>query len=141
MNTNSSLEVKRGCNVIYLSLPIHHPARVCVCVCVCVLVVDDTKSHICQAISSSLHNSRSFDLEPQGRRSSFFLACFLGPRPRHMEIPRPGVELELQLPAYPTATATKDPSPHLLPTPQLMGTLDPQPSERGQGSNLHPYGY
>ena len=25
--------------------------------------------------------------------------------------------------------------PHLPPTPQLMATLDPQPTERGQGSN------
>ena len=30
--------------------------------------------------------------------------------PQHMEIPRLGVELELQLPAYATATATWDPS-------------------------------
>ena len=30
--------------------------------------------------------------------------------PKHMEIPRPGVESELQLPAYTTATATPDPS-------------------------------
>ena len=33
---------------------------------------------------------------------------FLGPHPQHMEIPRLGVELELQLPAYITATATRD---------------------------------
>ena len=37
----------------------------------------------------------------------FFL---LGPHLWHMEIPRLGVELELQLPAYTTATATPDPS-------------------------------
>ena len=30
----------------------------------------------------------------------------LGPHPRHMEVPKPRVELELQLPAYTTATAT-----------------------------------
>ena len=34
--------------------------------------------------------------------------CFLGPHLRHMDIPRPGVESELQLPAYTTATATRD---------------------------------
>ena len=28
--------------------------------------------------------------------------------------------------------------PHLRPTPQLTAILDPQPTERGQGSNLHP---
>ena len=32
--------------------------------------------------------------------------------------------------------------PRLQPTPpQLMATPDPQPTERGQGSNLHPHGY
>ena len=35
---------------------------------------------------------------------------FLGPHPRHMEVPRLGVESELQLPAYATATAMPDPS-------------------------------
>ena len=36
--------------------------------------------------------------------------CFLRPQVRHMEVPRLGVALELQLPAYSTATATPDPS-------------------------------
>ena len=35
---------------------------------------------------------------------------FLGPHLRHMEVPRLGVQSELQLPAYATATATPDPS-------------------------------
>ena len=35
---------------------------------------------------------------------------FSEPHPRHMEGPRLGVQLELQLPAYITATATPDPS-------------------------------
>ena len=35
-----------------------------------------------------------------------FIFCFLGPRLRHMEIPKLGVESELQLPAYTTTTAT-----------------------------------
>ena len=39
-----------------------------------------------------------------------YLFCFLGPPPRHMEVSRLGVELELQLPAYTTATAMADPS-------------------------------
>ena len=38
----------------------------------------------------------------------FFLFCFLGPHPRHVEVPRLGVELELQLLAYATATAVRD---------------------------------
>ena len=33
---------------------------------------------------------------------SFF---FLGPHPQHVEVPRLGIELELQLPAYTTVTS------------------------------------
>ena len=40
----------------------------------------------------------------------FLLNVFLGPHPQHMEVPRLGVESELQLFAYPTATAMPDPS-------------------------------
>ena len=36
---------------------------------------------------------------------------FIGSHPRHMEVPRLGVELELWLLAYTTATATPDPEP------------------------------
>ena len=38
-----------------------------------------------------------------------FFFCFLGPHLQHMEVPRLGVESELQLPAYTTATAMQDP--------------------------------
>ena len=38
------------------------------------------------------------------------LSFFLGPHPQHMEVPRLGVESELQLLAYTTATAMPDPS-------------------------------
>jgi len=51
-----------------------------------------------------------------------------------MQVPRLGVESELQLLAYTTATAGS--KPHLQPTPQITATPDPQPTERGQGSNL-----
>ena len=34
----------------------------------------------------------------------FFFFFFLGPHPRHIEVPRLGVKLELLLPAYPTIT-------------------------------------
>ena len=40
----------------------------------------------------------------------FYFIVFLGPHLQHMEILRLGVQLELQLPAYTTATATLDPS-------------------------------
>ena len=36
--------------------------------------------------------------------------CFLGPHLHHMEVPWLGMKLELQLPTYATATATRDPS-------------------------------
>ena len=29
---------------------------------------------------------------------------------------------------------------HLRPTPQLSATVDPYPTEQGEGSNLHPHG-
>ena len=44
------------------------------------------------------------------RNIFFFFFVFLGPHLQHMEIPRLGVKLELQLLAYATATATRDPS-------------------------------
>ena len=40
----------------------------------------------------------------------FINFCLLGLHWRHMEVPRLGVKLELQLPAYTTATAMPDPS-------------------------------
>ena len=40
----------------------------------------------------------------------FVFLPFPGSLPRHMEVPRLGVELELQLLTYTTATATQDPS-------------------------------
>ena len=56
-----------------------------------------------------------------------------------MEIPRLGVELELHLPVYTTATAMQNPSlicnlPH---SSEFCQILNP-PS---QGSNPHPHGY
>ena len=68
----------------------------------------------------------------------FIFLSFLGTRPWHMEVPRLGVQLELWPQAYATATASVPP---LQPTPQLTATPDPQPTERGQGSNPQPHGY
>ena len=42
--------------------------------------------------------------------TSFSFPPLLGQHLQHMEVPELGVELELQLPAYTTATATPDPS-------------------------------
>ena len=56
----------------------------------------------------------------------FVFLSLLGPLLRHMEVPRLGVESELQPPAYARAPATRDPSLFCnLHTPQLMATPDP----------------
>ena len=39
---------------------------------------------------------------------SFFFFCFLGPHSRHIEVPRLGVDLELQLPGCTTASTPPD---------------------------------
>ena len=55
---------------------------------------------------------------------TFFFLVFLGSHMWHMEVPRVGVQSELQLPAYTIGTAMPD----------------PQSTEQGQGSNPHPHG-
>ena len=40
----------------------------------------------------------------------YFYFCFLGPHLWHMDVPRLGVESDLQLPAYATSTRMWDPS-------------------------------
>lgn len=63
----------------------------------------------------------------------------------HLEVPQPGVELELQLPAYATATATLGPSHifNLHHSLQLCQILHPgsEVCERGQGANPRAHGY
>ena len=59
----------------------------------------------------------------------FVCFCFLGPHLRHMEIPRLGVELKLQLPSLHHSHSNTGSKPYLQPTPQLMATLDPYPTE------------
>ena len=69
---------------------------------------------------------------------SLFFFFFLGLHPRHMEGPRLGVESELQLPAYPTATATQDPS-HICDlhhSSQQRQKLNPLSEARDQTGNL-----
>ena len=60
-------------------------------------------------------------------RQILFSFVFLGPYPWHMEVPRLGVEWELQLLATATSTATAMPYlSHVCdPTPQLTAMLDP----------------
>ena len=66
----------------------------------------------------------------------FVCFCFLGPHPQHMDFPRLGVELELQLPAYATATVLVTPDPNHI--------CDLNHSSRAmwdQGPNSPPHGY
>ena len=53
---------------------------------------------------------------------SLSLVFFLGLCPQHIEVPRPGVESELQMWALARATAMTEPSRQ--PTPQLTATPD-----------------
>ena len=58
--------------------------------------------------------------------------CFLGPHLWHMEIPRLRVELELQLPAYTTDTAMRDPSCDLHHSSWQHQILNPLSKARDQ---------
>ena len=71
-------------------------------------------------------------------RVKIFFIFFLQPHLWHMEISVLGVKSKLQLPAYPIAMATPDPS-HI--RSQLVGMPDPLSTERGQGSSLHIHGH
>ena len=75
-----------------------------------------------QGLNPQPHGSSSDSLTTEPQRELLFLFFyflflflffvflpFLGPLPQHMEVPRLGVKLELQLPAYTTATAMQDP--------------------------------
>jgi len=63
-----------------------------------------------------------------------FFCLFLGPHSHRMEVPRLGVELELQPPAYATATAIQDPSQvcELQNRWQQFGILNAQSETRDQ---------
>ena len=67
-----------------------------------------------QTLSELLSDGSSHPVPFQGFPRQLWLMpsllfCFLGLHPRHMEVPRLGVQLELQLPAFTTATATATP--------------------------------
>ena len=71
----------------------------------------------------------------------FISSIFLGPHPQHVEVPRLGVESELELLAYATATAAWDPSlicdlHHSSWQSQILNPLS-----KARGLNPHPYGY
>ena len=68
----------------------------------------------------------------------FILFLFLGSHLWHLEVPKLGVQLELQLPAYTTATEVPDPScfqdPHL--SSQQPWILNPLSGARDRTCNL-----
>ena len=59
-------------------------------------------------IKEVIHSSECLHILTQSFCLFVFLFCFLGSHLRHMEVPRLGVESELQLLAYSTATAMQD---------------------------------
>ena len=66
-------------------------------------------SYLWELASTSSWESLIKRMNFQSKQIFFFLFfCFLGPPPQHMEVPRLGVELELQPLANTTATATSN---------------------------------
>ena len=72
--------------------------------------LSDTRDQTCIRVDTSqVLNLLSHNRNALLKRVGFVcLFCFFGPYPRHMEVLRLVVQTELQLPAYPTATATPD---------------------------------
>ena len=68
----------------------------------------------------------------------YLFIVFLG---LHMEVPRRGVKLELQLLVYTTATAMPDLSHVCNLHHSSLQTPDPYPIAQGQGWNPRPHGY
>ena len=68
----------------------------------------------------------------------FFFFVFLGPHPQHMEVPRLGVQSELQPLAFTTATAMRDPSRicHLHHSSRQHWILNPLSKARDRTHNL-----
>ena len=90
------------CTINQLTLPIGHLEKVV------------TSAWKLRQTLKELKNWRHQLISPLSWMSSpflfYFIFCFLGLYPRHMEVPRLGVESELQLLAYTTAIAMQDPS-------------------------------
>ena len=65
-----------------------------------------------RSLGSYIHRRSKSQRNPTDLFFFFFFAfCFLGWHLQHMEVPRPGGNSELQLPAIATATATPDLNP------------------------------
>ena len=55
----------------------------------------------------------------------YFIFCFLGPHLQHREVPRPGVQSELQLPGLRHSHSNSGSELRLRPITQLMAMPDP----------------
>ena len=77
-------------------------------------------------------------------RSLFiFLFCFLLFRatPMAYGISQARVQIEAVVTGQHPSHSNVGSEPHLQPTPQVVASVDPRPTEGGQGSNPHPHGY
>ena len=64
------------------------------------------------------------------------------PHPQHVEVPRLGGRIGAAAAAsLHHSHSNAGYELHLQPIPQLMATLDPRPTEQGQGLTPHPHGY
>ena len=70
----------------------------------------------------------------------FLFFVFLGLLQWHMEIPRLGGLIGAVAASLHHSHSNVGSELRLRPTSQLTATLDPQPTEQGQGSNLQPHG-
>jgi len=94
--------------------------------------------HNVNVSSVQLVNSRESAILFSVVQGMFEIFCFLGLHPQHMELPRLGVHLELQLLAYTTTTAVPDPSCvcDLHRSSQQCQVLNPLSEARDQTHNL-----
>ena len=81
--------------------------------------------HILETNNEEIFLSLSEYIFLNRAQSPLFFFSFLGPHLQPMEVPGLGVKLELQLLAYPTATAMWDPSCICDLHPQPAAMLDP----------------
>ena len=70
-----------------------------------------------------------------------FIFCFLGLHPWHVEAPRPGGPVGATASSLSHSHSNVGSELRLQPTTQPATTLDPRPTEQGQGSNPHPLGH
>ena len=79
-----------------------------------------------------------------GGRDVYFSVCFVclfwGPHQQHMEVPRLLSNWSYSFGLHHSHSNARS-EPSLWPTPRLTTTPDPQSTEQGQGSHLHPHGY